>query len=215
MAASGTTASVPGAFVQVYDGKTDFTDGSGGYEIPAIPFGHYVVKVWKDNVQGMTISGSQELDMTHAAQVMDITLQPPADAFRRVQVQARVQTTDDESWPWDDEHADTQHFTEVFVGPWGTHKEVYFEQRMGGEIRIELRFVIDLQMDRSVSVNVNAKMYEGTSEDTDDLNDQENTNGFRVSKDQSRTGNIRLYNDEFAGGDVSNISFTITNLVQS
>ena len=47
-----------------------------------------------------------------------------------------------------------------------------------------------------------------------DLDDEENTTGFLVARDQARTGTIRLYNDEFAGGDVSNISFTITNLVQ-
>ena len=208
-------APVAGALVQVYDGKTAFTDGSGSYEIPAIPFGHYTVKVWKDNVNGMTISQSVELNLTRPSEVVDITLQPPADAYRRIQVQAQIQTTDDEIWPWHNEHAGTEHFTELFMGPWHTHEEVYFEQRMGGEIRIELRFVIDLNMDRSVSTNINAKMYEGTSEDTNDLDDNENTIGFRINERDSRSGSMRLYNDEFAGGDISNIDFTITNLVQS
>ena len=163
----------------------------------------------------MTASATVEVNLSQSVQTLDITLQPPADAYRCIQVEARIQTTDDESWPWDDEHADTHHFREVLVGPWDTHEEVYFEQRMGGEIRIELRFIIDLEMDRSVKVNINAKMYEGTSEDTDDLEDEKNCTEFRVAKGKQRNGSIRLYNDEFAGGDVSNIRFTITNLIQS
>jgi len=207
-------APVPGAFVQVYDGKTDITDGNGAYEITGVPFGHYAVKAWKDNLQGVAVGATVETDITQPAQTLDITLQPPADVYRRVQVQARIQTTDDEVWPWDDEHADTTHFREVFLQPWHTHEEVYFEQRMGGEIRIELRVILDLNMDRSLTANLNAKMYEGTSEDTGDLDDEENCTGFLVGKDQARSGYLRLYNDEFAGGDVSNIHFTITNLVQ-
>jgi hypothetical protein len=205
---------VGGALVQLYDGKSDFTDANGAYEITGIPFGSYTAKAWKDNVNGMMVSTSVSVSLNQPTQSLDITLQPPADAYRRVQIQARIQTTDDEWWPWDDEHADTSQFQEVFIGPWHTHEEVYFEQRMGGEVRIELRFVVDLNADRSANINVNAKMFEGTTEDTTDLNDEENTTGFRVAKDQSRSGSLRLYNEEFAGGDISNISFTITNLVQ-
>jgi hypothetical protein len=207
-------APVAGAFVQVFDGKTDYTNASGEYEILAIPFGNYSVKAQKDNIQGITASTTLSLNLSQAEQSLDITLQPPVDVNRRVQIQLRMQTTDDENWPSDDEHADTSYFREVFVQPWHSHEEIYFEQRMGGEVRIELRLFIDLNLDRSINVNLNAKMYEGTSEDTGDLEDEQNTTGFRVGKDEARSGNIRLYNNETDGGDVSNISFIITNLVQ-
>ena len=37
-------APVAGAMVQVYDGKTDFTDAAGRYRLDAVPFGDYRVK---------------------------------------------------------------------------------------------------------------------------------------------------------------------------
>lgn len=207
-------APVAGALVQVFDGKTDYTDASGAYEISAIPFGNYTVKALKDNIQGITASTIVPFNLSQPEKSLDITLQPPADVYRRVQIQLRIQTTDDESWPWDDEHADTSYFREVLVQPWHSHEDVYISQQMGGEIRIEVRLYIDLNMDRSINVNLNAKMFEGSSEDTNDLDSEENFTGFRIGKDQTRSGSIRLYNGGAGGGDVSNISFTITNLVQ-
>jgi hypothetical protein len=85
---------------------------------------------------------------------------------------------------------------------------------MGGEIRIELRFNVDWNMDRSVTVTANAKMYEGTSESTDDLDDEENAVPLIVPKDHQRSGSIRLYNEGIGGGDTSAIEYAVVNLVQ-
>lgn len=206
---------VASALVQVYDGKTDYTDSSGFYEIAGVPFGHYTVKVLKDNIQGQgfTASSMIEIDLTQPVQTIDITLLPPNDIYRRIIVKCWIDTIDDESWS-SNEYSNTFYIQEVFVQPWHTHEEVYFEQKMGGEIRIELRFSIDLNFDRSVSVNINAKMYEGSTESTNDLDDEENSTGILVNKDSTTVGEMHLYNDEFDGGDTSHILFDITNLVQ-
>jgi hypothetical protein len=42
----------------------------------------------------------------------------------------------------------------------------------------------------------------------------ENAGGLLVPKDQAREGHVCLYKEEAVGGEVWDITFTITNLVQ-
>lgn len=201
------------ALVQLYDGKTTYSDNAGGYAFKEIPIGDYELKAYKNALED-GIDGSDRIRVTinEGEQVADLNLALPADYHRRVTIVAKIETTDDELLS--DEHATDRYHKEVFVGPWNTHAKADFEQRMGGEIRIELQFEVDLNRDRSVTVTARAKMFEGYTESTDELEDTEETT-IVVRKNNTGVGSIRLYNDGLGAGDKSNINFAITNLLEN
>ncbi|MBI5571768.1 MAG: hypothetical protein HY914_17630 [Desulfomonile tiedjei] len=199
--------------VQVYDGKSDFTDVNGHYRIAGIPFGPYVVKAFKEALNGISAGASCAFALDQQDMTLDITLASPEADFRRVQMFAHITTTDDEWWR-PDEHASKDYFEEVQVGQLNPQKAVYFEQRMGGEIRIELRLQIDWQAGGAIQVTPIAKMFQGPTDSTNDLDDEENALPFIVPTDEQASGQIHLYNNEFWNGDTSVITFTAVNLVQ-
>jgi hypothetical protein len=140
-----------------------------------------------------------------------LILEEPDEMFREVTVRGSMEIVDDESWPWDDETATRDIFMSgIRLGPFGTHAERSQTEKMGGEVRVELRLKFDWQLDASVEVWYEAKLYEGTSEETDDLEDTE-TGTVSVPKDRTVSKTIHLVNTEFAGGDTADISLEITN----
>jgi len=203
---------VVGARVQLCQGKTDLADINGNYTISDIPLGSYTLTASTDGLNGVSANASLLVNLTQPEQTLDVVLSPPAENFRRLRIWARIATTDHE-WVRD-EHAVTEHFQEVDLGPDNVRDHVYFEQRMGGEIRIELTFRADWLPGGSVQVSAEAKMFEGWTESTKDLADEEDSVPLTVAKDEKRSGCICLYNSEFLSGDTAVINFTAENLVQ-
>jgi hypothetical protein len=92
------------------------------------------------------------------------------------------------------------------------HQELTFLMcKWGGEVRVELTVGGRRNEDDSVEVDAHAFLFEGTSEETTDL-DGEIHYGFTVPKGQTHTDNRRVTNlDE--GGDFADITLTVINRV--
>jgi hypothetical protein len=85
-----------------------------------------------------------------------------------------------------------------------------FEVRMGGEIRVEFNVTASLlDSNGNAMIYGDAKLYEGTSESTDDLDGQRE---FQLYCPAGATLNyfVRVNNDD-EGGDYATIRLNITN----
>jgi hypothetical protein len=85
--------------------------------------------------------------------------------------------------------------------------------KWGGECRSEFLISVTLRVDYSVIVNVNGWLYEGTSEETDDL-DGVNCISIAVPEDfidPGATGMIQIDNLDDSGGDFGRLWLTVKN----
>jgi hypothetical protein len=186
------------------------TTASGEFEFLAVPAGRYEVEAtkWIDSVLH-----SDRKPVTVAADqitTVDLNLQPPPNWFRLVTIDGWMFILDDE-WEQDDETGTFDFYRTARLDPSHLSADIHIEECVGDEVRVEIDFELFLLSDRtSVYADVTAKLYEGTSCDTDELEDTETT-AFAVPEDQSRTESIHLYNDELGGGDYADIEFIITN----
>jgi len=83
--------------------------------------------------------------------------------------------------------------------------------RWGGECRVEVDIFGRLLRNDYVDIEVTARLYEGTSEDTNDLEDRGFIH-FRVPPDGRPVHRrIDLHNTELGGGDHAEIRLSFTN----
>ncbi|MCA9499523.1 MAG: hypothetical protein KC588_10055 [Nitrospira sp.] len=187
--------SVQGALVNLYDGMSDFTDGSGVYSMSDVPFGSYQMTVSKV-IGGVYYSAKVNVQLDQEVLVLDLDLEPPADRYRLAQLYIDFYGREDEDWPWDDETTNPgPEYYELELGPDKTSNSKYREYKWGGEARVEYNVTVLLLVDNSIQVNVNAVLYEGTSESTNDL-DGTASISFNVPKDQTIAGYIKVVNTD-------------------
>lgn len=200
---------VSGAHVSAA-GEEDLTDGSGRFDL-TLPAGTHRVDAGK-YIDGFYAEGHEIVELGEGEEeTVDIVLDEPDELFRSIDVRGTMDIVDDEAWPWDNETANRDFFIgDVRVGPYGTHATRYHDERMGGEVRVEVHLTFDWQLDASVDIAYTAHLYEGTSESTGDLEDTE-TGNISVGADDTESHSIELVNTEFAGGDTADIGLQISN----
>lgn len=164
-------APVVGAMVQLYDGMTDFTDGTGSYKLAGVPLGKYSLTAAKDDV--VMLTARVPVTLAGPDTTADVDLGGPSDMFREVVVDGTLHIVDYEDFA-DDEVADRAFHRSLHVGPFHTHEETSVVEKMGGEVRVELRIVADWQLDKSVHLWWELSFFEGASEDTNDLDGRTN-----------------------------------------
>lgn len=170
-----------GAFVTA-GGREALTNDAGRFEL-TVPAGRYLVES-RVPADGFEWEGNTSVDLTPgSSQNIVIILKEPSDWFREVSIYGTMNLKDEETFG-SDVFATRTKLLQVFrVGAFYTHEEGGWREKMGGEVRAELGLRIDWQMvDSSVKVTCNLKLFEGTSEDTDDL-DGEATRTFNIQKD--------------------------------
>ncbi|MCT7984934.1 hypothetical protein NG796_16810 [Laspinema sp. A4] len=85
--------------------------------------------------------------------------------------------------------------------------------RWGGECRVEVGLTARVVGTGEVQIEGNAKLFEGTSENTDDLEDEKVVT-FTVPKGgRPAHHGVNLRNTESGGGDHAEISFSFTNSI--
>jgi subtilisin family serine protease len=97
------------------------------------------------------------------------------------------------------------------LGPFQTHVDLpVWIDKVGGEVRGEVRLTLDWKNNSSIDVRYNIRLYEGTSEDTTDL-DGEITGILNVPKDN--TGNLseKVMNTDENSPDFIKLDMTIKN----
>jgi hypothetical protein len=161
---------VSSALVQAYDGKTTFSREDGGFNLTDVPLGTYTLKASKV-IDQVLYSGQVQVELNAADLAVDIQLQPPPDRYRIAQVFIDFWGRDDETIGEEIVDPGPEYF-ELELGPDKLINSSHREYKWGGEERVEYDITVRLLIDNTIDVAVEGKLYEGTSEDTDDLDGQ-------------------------------------------
>lgn len=189
-------------------GRERLTNSSGEFDL-TIPAGSYRVEAGK-LINGWFMSTHQDITLGEGEdRSITLILQEPDEMYREVTVRGSMYIVDDE-WGTDETATRNVFMAGIRIGPFSTHAERSQTEKMGGEVRVEMRLKFDWQLDASVSVWYQVKLFEGTSEETDDLEDTE-TGTINVPKDRTLPLTLRLVNTEFDGGDTADINLQISN----
>lgn len=202
-----TGALLAGVVVRVA-GREVLTNGTGDFEI-TVPAGPYRVEAGTV-VNGWYVSDTQDTTIA-AGQVLSISLmlQDPPEAFREISVRGSMYIVDDEVGA--DETANRSiYMSGIRLAPSSLSANRSQIEKMGGEVRVEVYLHFTYQADASVKVDYTAKLFEGASEETDDLEDLEQ-GSVTVGRDETISHTIKLVNEGFNGGDTAEISLQITN----
>ncbi|MFZ5762210.1 MAG: carboxypeptidase regulatory-like domain-containing protein [Thermodesulfobacteriota bacterium] len=205
---------VAGAIVQVYDGKTTFSGGDGSYALTDVPFGAYLLKASKV-IDAILQSGQVSVTSNSAELVVDIHLQQPADRYRIAQVFLDFWGRDDETWPWDDEiHDPAPEYFELELGPDKLVNSAHRTYKWGGEMRVEYDITVRLLVNNTIDVAVQGTLYEGTSEDTDDL---DGTGGltFQCGVGNTAGATLTITNTDEDCEDAGILSISVKNVRNS
>lgn len=131
---------------------------------------------------------------------------------RRLTGTVIINGTDDENWPESDEKVNRVFNTAMVLDTDQPASAMDIpDVRWGGECRVELRLTAKAANDNAVQIEGNAKLFEGTSENTDDLEDEQVVS-FSVPKGGvTAHHNIQLRNSGTGGGDHAEIGLSFTN----
>ena len=137
----------------------------------------------------------------------------PASAHsnnHNIGVSGSMYLLDDESWGSDE--TGWHSFTGgVVVGGWLSQNQYFTSGCVGGEVRGELRVTINdsSQYPGWVYASIDAKLYEGTSCSTGDLDGHRALGGW-IAKGQIRNFAFRVNNTD-EGGDFIDFNFNVSN----
>lgn len=131
---------------------------------------------------------------------------------RQVKAKIFIKGVDDEMWPSSDVHIHREFHREWILD---TNTPAFVSEipdvRWGGECRLEVDIIGKLLTRGRVEIEVEARFYEGTSEDTDDLADEKSIT-FAVPPNGSPVHrHIHLRNTEIGGGDSADVRLSFTN----
>lgn len=197
-----------GAFVTA-GGKEAITGADGKFSL-VVRAGRYASES-RILADGFMWEGRSAVDVPAGGIVSTvIELKEPPDWFREVTVFGTMELKDEEFG--DDEFETRTRLFRVFrIGAFFTHEEDGWTEKMGGEVRAELTMRLDWQMDLSVHVFCTLKLFEGTSEDTSDL-DGQNSQLFIIERDViDKPCAMFVRNDDEDDDDHVNLVLRISN----
>lgn len=125
----------------------------------------------------------------------------------KISYQVNMNITDSETFG-SDEHNSLSRNGLLLLEASAPERQVLTVGKCGGEVRIELR-VNYKQAVGGVQIRANAKLYEGTSENSNDLDGESNFDGF-VPNGQSRPFDFRVDNTD-EGGDFATMRLVVSN----
>lgn len=129
-----------------------------------------------------------------------------------------IRGTDDENWPFDNEHVEQTRSVQTVLDIDQAAQVVNIEPvRWGGECRVELGLTARAVSDGQIQIEGSAKLFEGDNENTSDL-EQEKTVNFlvpRTTRNNSEPArhDVQLVSEGFGGGDHAEISMVFTNVL--
>lgn len=127
---------------------------------------------------------------------------------RRVVCSAYMELTDDETFG-SNEHSNASRSGEVLVTNDMPQEVIKLIDGAGGEMRVELTLIGQARNNGDVIITGQAQLFEGTSEQTTDLDGDEPIN-IIVPRDGFRSYSLRVVNED-EGGDFADIRMTLSN----
>ena len=130
---------------------------------------------------------------------------------RTVVCSGSMHMTDDENWPFSDEHGDANSAPLEALVTNESPLEVFpgFVGRCGGEVRVEVHLTASVRNSGDVGVSGQVLLYEGTSTETNDLDGTQDVN-ITVPRDQFRSYSVQVTNQD-EGGDHAELVFNFSN----
>ncbi|MBB5223179.1 hypothetical protein HNP73_003126 [Amaricoccus macauensis] len=208
-AANGSPAA--GARVELAGDKWDNADASGYFEISDVGFGAYEISA-SPVIEGVLQTVRQPISLDSADFYTELRLVLPEDRFRVAKVTADFYGEDDE-WGADNEIEDPgPTYFELELGPDRLTNAQTLTYRWGGEVRVEYRITARWLGDNIIDIDVLASLYEGTSENSKDL-EGINTIDFRVWPDQTAGATIKVISGENESDpkDFGQLTLSVTN----
>lgn len=206
----GEAGPVAGAIVQVYDGKTTFSGADGSFVLNDVPLGDYNLKGQKV-INGVLYSAQIGIKLNVADLVVDIHLQPPADRYRIAQIFIDFFGRDYETFGDDEIKDPGPEYFELELGPDKLVNSAHRTYKWGGEVRVEYDITVRLLVNNTIDVQVQGTLYEGTSEDTSDL---DGTGGltFQVGVGQTSGATLTITNTDEDDDDAGVLSISVKNV---
>jgi hypothetical protein len=131
---------------------------------------------------------------------------------RRLAGTVVITGTDDENWPDSDEHVHRVHNIQMVLDDGQPAQSIDVpDVRWGGECRVEIQLTARIVDVGQVQVAGNAKLFEGDSEDTTDLEDEKSVEVTVPRSGVPAHHGIQLRNVGAGGGDHARISLSFTN----
>jgi hypothetical protein len=204
---------VAGAQVIAYDGKSAFSGDDGRYLLSDVPLGEYLLKCSR-TIDGVLYRAQQKISLGVAEMEADIQLLPPEERYRIAQVFLDFWGRDEETFGDDEIKDPGPEYFELELGP---DKLVNFAGRSyhwGGEVRVEYGITVRLLLDNTIDVQLQGTLYEGTSEDTTDLDGQGGTT-FLVGVGATTGATVTITNTDEDAGDAGVLSISVKNVRNS
>ncbi len=209
----GETGPIAEAMVQVYDGKTTFSDADGNFALNDIPLGDYLLK-GSAVFDGILYSGQLPVSLNVANQVIDIKLLPPPDRYRKAQVYVDFWGRDSESIGSDEIHDPAPAYFELELGPDRLVNSHGFNYHWGGELRVEYTITFRLLLNNTIEVQLQAKLFDGTSENNQDLDGQDGLT-FQVGDGQTIGTILSVTNTAERANDEGKLAISVKNIRNS
>lgn len=127
---------------------------------------------------------------------------------RRVTINAHMELTDDETFG-SNEHNSGDKFGEVVITSDSPQEIINMVVKAGGEMRVELPINVQARASGDTKATGTAKLYEGTSEETDDLDGTLDVD-FLIPRDGFVSKGYTIRNTD-EGGDFAVITLTASN----
>ncbi len=202
-------ALVGGASVSLYGDKTDMSDANGVFSIDDVPLGNYMLKASKV-IDGALHSVQLPIELTSDDLAIDVVMQPPDERFRLAQVFIDFRGVDEENFGDNEIDDPGPEYYELELGPSKLSNSLSRTYKWGGEVRAEYGITVKLLVGNIIDVVVNGKLYEGTSEDTDDLDGQGSV-AFQVPIGGTGGTVLRITNTDEDDDDEGRLSISVTN----
>ena len=182
------------------DGRFSMQLEEGRYTVDASKQVGYAVAEKKADV---TVKFRETTDVV-------IDLDDPPEVYRQLIIDGFHDGNDDEDWGDDEQFHDGVHQGPFDLGPFGTHAEFGISRKWGGEVRAEYGFKADWQHDNAITIHVDGKLFEGTSENTDDL-DGTCTLDWRIPAGETQVLEAFVRDDDEDENTWSRLTLHVTN----
>ncbi|MNP13674.1 hypothetical protein D3C76_1059640 [compost metagenome] len=142
---------------------------------------------------------------------MDIHLQPPADRYRIAQIFLDFWGRDEETIGSDEILNPGPEYLELELGPDKLVNSAHRKYKWGGEMRVEYAITVRLLLNNTIDVQVQGTLYEGTSEDNNDLDGQGGLT-FQVGVGNTTGATLTITNTDEDDDDAGILTISVKNV---